>query len=180
MTALSRSRLPPASGAAPLQVLTLALGGEIFAVEARHVREILDVVPVTELPGAPAGRNGLINVRGKVVPLLDLCLLIARQPATASIDSRIVVVELTVAGTLTIAGLRADKVYEMAELAADALEDAPQIGMRLPSAFVQCVGKRAGEFIIVIDLAAVFAVVTGQDSAPALTALAPPPAITLL
>jgi len=165
MSGAVRHRQAP-GGAAPLQVLTLALGGEIFAVGASHVREILDLVPVTEVPGAQACLNGLINVRGKVVPLLDLCLFIARRSAATSIDSRIVVVELPVAGTPTVVGLRADKVYEMTELTEDALEDTPPIGMRLRSTFVQCIGKSRGEFLVVLDLAAVFAAVVSHDSVP--------------
>jgi len=149
---------------ATLQVLTLALQGETFALEARHVREILDLVPVTEVPGAPHFLNGLINVRGKVVPLLDLCRKIGLQTSPPTIDSRIIVVEVDIAGSSTIVGVRADRVYEMAELAADALEEAPQIGMRVRSTFVRCIGKRAGDFLIVLDLQAIFADI---EAAPA-------------
>jgi len=137
---------------ATLQVLTLALLGETYAIEARHVREILDVVPVTDVPGAPAEVNGLINVRGKVVPLLDLCLKLGMKPSPPSIDTRFIVVEAPVAGMPAIVGLRADRVYEMAELAGDALEDTPQIGMRVPGSFVRCIGKRAGDFVVVLNL----------------------------
>jgi len=150
---------------ATLQVLTLALQGETFALEARYVREILDVVPITEVPGAPHFLNGLINVRGKVVPLLDLCRKIGLQSSPPTIDSRIIVVEVEIAGSTTIVGVRADRVYEMAELAADALEEAPQIGMRVRSAFVRCIGKRGGDFLIVLDLQAIFADIAA--SAPA-------------
>jgi len=139
----------------PLQVLTLSLHSETFALDALKVREILDPVPVTEVPGAPHFLNGLINVRGKVVPLLDLCSKLGMAPSPQSIDTRIVVVEVPVAGLPTIVGLRADKVYEMTELAAEALEDAPQIGMRVQPSFVRCVGKRAGEFLLVLDLEAI-------------------------
>ncbi len=140
---------------AKLEVLTLALQGETFALDALQVREILDPVPVTDVPGAPHFLNGLINVRGKVVPLLDLCLKLGMQPSAASIDSRIIVVEVPVGGLPTVVGVRADRVFEMTELAAEAQEDAPQIGLRVRTAFVRCIGKRAGEFLIVLDLEAI-------------------------
>jgi len=136
----------------PLQVLTLSLQGETFALDARHVREILDPVPVTDVPGAPHSLNGLINVRGKVVPLLDLCLKLGMRPSPPTIDTRFIVVEVPVQDAPTIVGVRADRVFEMTELATDALEEAPQIGMRVASKFVRCIGKRAGEFVVVLDL----------------------------
>jgi purine-binding chemotaxis protein CheW len=138
-----------------IQVLTLSLSGETYAIEARYVREILDPVPVTDVPGAPQDLNGLINVRGKVVPLLDLCLKLGMRPSPPSIDARFIVVEAPVAGMPTIVGVRADRVYEMAELAGEMLEDTPQIGMRVRGSFVRCIGKRAGEFVVVLDMEAI-------------------------
>ncbi len=140
---------------AKLEVLTLALHGETFALDALQVREILDPVPVTDVPGAPHFLNGLINVRGKVVPLLDLCVKLGMQPSAVSIDTRIIVVEVPVGGVPTVVGVRADRVFEMTQLAADAQEDAPPIGLRVRPAFVRCIGKRAGEFLIVLDLEAI-------------------------
>ncbi len=145
-----------ATAAPGLEVLTLGLRGEIFAVEARQVREILDVPPITEMPGAPAFLNGLINVRGKVVPLGDLRLKLGMQPQPPTIDTRVVVVEIDIGGEPTIVGLRADKVYEMAEMAADSLAEAPRIGMRWRPDFVRCIGKRGNDFLIVLDLQAMF------------------------
>jgi purine-binding chemotaxis protein CheW len=139
-----------------MEVLTLGLQGEIFAIEAGNVREILDLVPVTEVPGALPFVKGLINVRGKVVPLADLRLKLGMQPHPPTIDSRIIVVEVAIAGELCIVGLRADKVYEITEVAANSLEDAPQIGMRWRSEFVRCIGKRGGDFLIVLDIARMF------------------------
>jgi purine-binding chemotaxis protein CheW len=138
-----------------MQVLTLSLRGETYALEACHVREILDPVPVTDVPGAPRALNGLINVRGKVVPLLDLCLKLGLEPSPPTIDTRFIVVEAPVAGQPAIVGVRADRVYEMAELAPQALEDTPRIGMRVRPSFVRCIGKRDGEFVVVLNLEAI-------------------------
>jgi purine-binding chemotaxis protein CheW len=140
------------SGDRSLEVVTLALDGEIFALDADLVREILDLVPVTEVPNARAFVGGLINVRGKVVPLADLRVKFGMQLNPATIDTRIIVIEVALNGEPTIVGLLADKVYEVTEVAAAALEETPRIGMRWRSEFIRCVGKRGADFIIVLDI----------------------------
>ncbi len=152
-----------------MEVLTLGLEGEVFALEARHVREILDLVAVTEVPGAPAFVNGLINVRGKVVPLADLRLKLGMKPQPPTIDTRIIVVEIAIGGELIIVGLRADKVYEITQVAAGSLGDTPQIGMRWRSEFVRCIGKHGEDFLIVLDVEKIFA---EAAQPPALTIMA--------
>jgi purine-binding chemotaxis protein CheW len=156
-----------ATGDAGIQILTLGLQGEVFAIEARQVREILDLVPVTEVPGAPAFLNGLINVRGKVVPLSDLRLKLGMQTQPPTIDSRIVVVEIEIESEPTVVGLRADKVFEMAELPGASLAETPPIGMRLRPEYVRCIAKRGSEFILVLDLPAFFAAAKPTDPAAA-------------
>lgn len=144
------------SGEAAWQVLMLGMGRELFAIDAGIVREILDPVPVTEVPGARPFVNGVINVRGKVVPLADLRLRFG-MPATAkTIDTRIVVVEVDLDGYPTAVGLLADKVYEVGELAAASTEEAPPIGMRWPPEFVRGIGKRQDDFVIVPDIQRLF------------------------
>jgi purine-binding chemotaxis protein CheW len=136
----------------PLEVLTLALEGEVFAIEAGIVREILDVVSVTEVPGARADLRGIINVRGKVVPLADLRLRFGMEPKPPTIDTRIVVVEFELQGDAVIVGLLADKVYEVTQIAAASLEETPRIGMRWQPEFIRFIGKRNDDFVVVPDL----------------------------
>ncbi len=144
------------SGGRSLEVLTLALQGEVFALEVTHVREILDLVPITEVPNSQPFLNGLINVRGKVVPLVDLRLKFGMQQTAPTIDTRIVVVEVDIDGDPTTVGLRADKVYEITEVAAAALEETPRIGMRWRSEFIRCIGKHGNDFIVVLDIGRIF------------------------
>jgi purine-binding chemotaxis protein CheW len=141
----------------PMEVLTLGLEGEVFAVEAGIVREILDPVPVTEVPGARAFVRGMINVRGKVVPLADLRLRFGMAPNPATIDTRIVVVEIELDGEPVIVGILADKVFEVTEIAAASIEQAPRIGMHWRPEFIRCIGKRAADFIIIPNLEQIFA-----------------------
>ena len=139
-----------------LEVLTLALDGHLFALEATHVREILDLGPVTEVPSAIPFVNGLINVRGKVVPVADLRIKFGMALEPATVDTRIVVIEIELGGEPTIVGLRADKVYEVTEVGAAVLEETPRIGMRWRPEFIRCIGKRGADFIIVADLGRIF------------------------
>jgi purine-binding chemotaxis protein CheW len=148
----------------PLVLLTLELQGEIFAILATQVREILDLVPVTDVPGADPFVYGLINVRGRVVPLADLRLKFAMEQRPPTIDTRIVVIEVAIDGEPIIVGIRVDKVYEVTELTSSALEETPRIGLRWRPEFITCVGKRNGSFIAVLDMGRVFsrAVITDQ------------------
>jgi purine-binding chemotaxis protein CheW len=140
----------------PLVVLILELQGESFAIETRHVREILDPVPVTAVPGAEQAVDGLINVRGRVVPLADLRLLFGMPQQEAGRDARIVVIEVPIDGDATTIGIRADKVNEVTELAAASLEATPRIGLRWDPAFITCIGKRNEDFVAVLDMGRIF------------------------
>jgi len=139
-----------------LEVLTLGLEGEIFALEAGCVREILDLVPITKVPGAYPFVNGLINVRGKVVPLADLRPRFGMEQKPSTIDTRIVVIEVAIEGSPVIVGLRADRVHEITQISASSLEDTPRIGMRWRPEYVLCVGKRGADFIVVLDVERIF------------------------
>lgn len=134
------------------EVLILELQSEIFAIDAHRVREILDVVPITEVPGSRPFVSGLINVRGKIVPLADLRLKFGMPTPPPTIDTRIVVIETDVDGETTAVGLIADKVREVTELSAAAIEATPRLGMRLRPEYVEGIGKRGSDLIIVVDL----------------------------
>ncbi len=151
-------------GKRSLEVLTLTLQGEKFALDASRVQEILDLVNVTEVPGGPAFLNGLVNVRGKVVPLADLRLKFEMAATPPTIDTRIVVINVLLDGEMTTVGLLADKVHEVTEMNAEMLEDTPRLGMRWRPEFIRCIGKRGDDFIVVLDVARVFAAATQADA----------------
>ncbi|SBW12220.1 CheW protein [uncultured Alphaproteobacteria bacterium] len=134
------------------EVLTFDLEGEILAVDAREVREILDLAPVTRVPGARRFADGLINVRGQIVPLADLRLKFGMKISPPTVDTRIVVVETRVDGEPAAVGLLADRVREVAELAPEAIAATPDIGLRWRAEYLRGIGKRGGELILLIDL----------------------------
>lgn len=138
------------------EALTFGLQGELFAIDAGLVREILDVIPITEVPGARRFVGGLINVRGKVVPLADLRVKFGMPQADDSIDTRIIVVEIDLAGEAVTVGIIAEKVHEVAEIGGGSIEKAPDLGMRWRPEFVKAIGKNNGQFIIIPDLDRIF------------------------
>jgi purine-binding chemotaxis protein CheW len=134
------------------EALTFGLSGEVFALDANIVREILELIPITEVPGAGDFAGGLVNVRGKVVPLADLRVRFGMAAAETTVDTRIIVVEVDLAGEATTIGLLADKVFEVTEIAGAAIEDAPEIGMKWRADFIKGIGKRGSDFIIIPDI----------------------------
>jgi purine-binding chemotaxis protein CheW len=141
-----------------IEVLTLSLDEHRFAVEASSVREILDLVAITEVPASDPFVAGLINVRGKVVPLADLRVKFGMPYTEPTVDTRIVVVEIDVDGDETTVGLVADRVHEVTELATTMLEETPRIGLRWRAEYIHCIAKRDGEFIVVLNLGTIFSV----------------------
>jgi len=149
----------------PMRALTLRLDDELFAIEAQSVREILDLVPVTEVPNASPFAAGLINVRGRVVPLADLKVAFGMHRAKADQDTRIVVIETEIGSEPTVVGILADKVYDVTDIEPAAIEEAPRVGMRWRPDYVRGIGKRQGSFIIIPDLNRIFET-QGRRSAP--------------
>lgn len=148
-----------------MKALTLALQGEIFAIEAESVREILDLVPITEVPNARAFIGGLINVRGRVVPLADLRVMFGMDRPPPDADSRIVVIEIDLDGEPTIAAILADKVHDVTEIDAANIVEAPKVGLRWRTEYVRGIGKRGEDFVIIPDMGRIFGAEGGRSSA---------------
>jgi purine-binding chemotaxis protein CheW len=136
-----------------MTALTLRLQDEVFAIEAESVREILDMVPITEVPNAKPFVGGLINVRGRIVPLADLRVLFGMDRRPPDVNTRIVVIEADLDGEPTIAGILADRVHNVTEIETASIEEAPKIGMRWRPEYVRGIGKSGEDFIIIPDIA---------------------------
>jgi purine-binding chemotaxis protein CheW len=147
---------PQAPAPRAMKALTIRLQDELFAVEAGSVREILDLVPITEVPNASPFVGGLINVRGRVVPLADLRVMFDMDRPAPDADTRIVVIEIALGGEPAIVGILADKVHDVTDIEAAAIQEAPRVGMRWRPEFVKGIGKRNGQFIIIPDMAKIF------------------------
>lgn len=140
-----------------MTALSVGLQDEIFAIDAQLVREILDVVAITEVPNAPPFINGLINVRGRVVPLADLRVMFGMTLRENTLDTRIVVIDVFGDdGEPVTVGILADRVLDVSDIDLAQVEDAPRIGMRWRPEYVRGIGKKGDEFIIVPNLENLF------------------------
>ncbi|HEV7719275.1 MAG TPA: chemotaxis protein CheW [Arsenicitalea sp.] len=146
-----------------MKALTLRLQDELFAIEAESVREILDLVPITEVPNANPFVAGLINVRGRVVPLADLRVMFGMDRPAPDADTRIVVIEIDIDGEPTVAGILADKVHDVTDIEAASIEQAPRVGMRWRPEFVRGIAKRNGGFIIIPNMGRIFETQGGRS-----------------
>jgi purine-binding chemotaxis protein CheW len=138
------------------QYLTFQLGEEVFAVDVSHVREILEFTTVTKVPRTPDYMRGVINLRGSVVPVLDMRLKFGLSRTEKTVDTCIIVVEVFFEDESTIIGAVVDSVQEVLELEPDQIEPAPRIGTQLKTEFIKGMGKRDDRFIILLDIDKIF------------------------
>lgn len=138
------------------QYVTMGIDGEIFAAEVERVREILDMRPVSRIPNAPAFMMGMIDVRGQGVVVIDLRVKLGLSAVAPTEDTRIVVLEVDVAGHTRLMGLVADKVFEVTPLAEQAFEAPPEVGIRWRSDYIRGISRHGGAFVIIFDLARLF------------------------
>ncbi|MBL0965860.1 chemotaxis protein CheW [Blastomonas sp. UPD001] len=139
-----------------LEVLTFDLASETFAVEAMLVREILDLLPETIVPGASPLVRSVVNFRGKIIPIADLRLAFDMPAAENTIDSRIIVIEIDIDGEPSQIGIRTDKVHEVATLNRTDAEKPPVVGMRWRRDFVHELVRQPGGIVVLPDLSAIF------------------------
>jgi purine-binding chemotaxis protein CheW len=149
---IAREQDASAANEGALQVVMIGLGEEKFAVEAELVREIIDPVPVTKVAGARAFVPSVINVRGNVIPLADLRIRFGMPPTDASVDTRIVVVELKIDDEPVLVGLTADKVYEVTEIVRADVQQTPRVGIHWRPEFIRFITKWHEEFVIVPNM----------------------------
>jgi purine-binding chemotaxis protein CheW len=138
------------------QYLTFTLDEEVYALEIGKVREVLEFTGVTKVPRTPAFMRGVINLRGSVVPVVDLKRKFATGSTEATISTCVVIVEVAVDGEPTVLGVLADAVQEVIDLDPSQVEPPPKIGARLRTEFIRGMGKRDEEFLILLDVDRVF------------------------
>ena len=138
------------------QYLTFKLDEEVFALDITKVREVLDFTTVTKVPRTPEFMRGVINLRGSVVPVVDLRLKFGMSKTEKTVNTCIIIVEVKVDDETTVLGALADSVQEVMDLEPDHIEPAPKIGTRLNTAFIKGMGKQNDHFVILLDIDKVF------------------------
>lgn len=138
------------------QYITFKLGDELFAINVSQVREVLELSQITRVPTAPDYMRGVVNVRGKAVPVVDLRLKFGLPPVPDTANSRTLVMDLELDGETTVVGGLADSVHEVIELEPGQISPPPRIAMRWRTELIQGMGKRGEDFIIILDINKVF------------------------
>jgi len=138
------------------QYLTFRLAKETFAVDVAKVREILDFVAITKVPQTPDFMRGVINLRGSVVPVVDMKLKFGMEPTEKTVNTCIIVLEVSIENETTIVGALADSVQEVVELDPAQIEPPPRIGMKLNIDFIRGMGKLNDDFVMILDTDKIF------------------------
>ncbi|RKP56588.1 chemotaxis protein CheW [Pararobbsia silviterrae] len=137
------------------QYLTFMLGGEMFGIGILAIREIIEYAGVTEVPMMPPVVRGVINLRGAVVPVVDLQSRFGRAPTEIGRRTCIVILETRHAGERHVVGVVVDAVSAVLDIPASEIEPPPTFGTRIRSDFIQGMGKLQGRFIILLDVSQV-------------------------
>ncbi|MBF0516478.1 MAG: chemotaxis protein CheW [Nitrospirae bacterium] len=145
-----------AATAEATQYLTFKLEEEVFALDISKVREVLEFSTVTKVPRTPEFMRGVINLRGSVVPVVDLRLKFGMTRTEKTVNTCVIIVEVSFEQESMVLGALADSVQEVIELEPEKIEPAPAIGMQLRTDFIKGMGKRDEEFIIILDIDKIF------------------------
>ena len=141
------------------QYLTFMLGDEMFAIGILSIREIIEYGFVTDVPMTPPFIRGVLNLRGAVVPVVDLAVRFGRQARENSKRTCIVIVDIEADdGSQQQMGVVVDAVNEVLEIADGDIEPPPEFGARIRNDFIKSMGKIDGKFVVILDLNRVLSV----------------------
>lgn len=139
-----------------VQYLTFKLSDEVFAIDVVKVREILEFTSISKVPQTPEFMRGVINLRGSVVPVIDLRLNFGMACTEQTVNTCIIVVEVNLDGENIVLGALADSVQEVIEMEPGMIEPVPHLGTKLNTDFIKGMGKIDHEFVMILDVDKVF------------------------
>lgn len=134
------------------QFLSVYLDKAIYAFDIQKVKEIIDVIHITRVPRMPDYMLGAINLRGEVVPVLDLRERFGLPKGEQTVDTGIIIVETSQFGHGSKLGLLVDAISQVLTLDTKRIEASPRTGMNIPTDFIKGVGQKQDEFIVILDI----------------------------
>ena len=158
MSAAAQTFEPANQAGEPTQYLTFMLGNEVFAIGILAVKEIIEYGQLTEVPMMPPCIRGVINLRGSVVPVMDLAVRFGKSAKPVSKRTCIVIVETEQAGEREDVGVIVDAVNAVLDIPAADVEPPPAYGAKINSEFIQGLGKIDGKFVILLNADSVLAI----------------------
>lgn len=138
------------------QYLTFMLGEEVFGVDVIHIKEILEIVNITKIPQTPDYMCGVINLRGSVVPVVDIKLKFGMGKVEKSVNTCSIVLELVIDNKKMLLGALVDSVQEVFELQSGEIEAVPKMGAKIRTEFINGMSKRGDKCIILLDINGIF------------------------
>ncbi len=163
----------PSPDLSSTQYLSFFLGGEAYAIGILRVREILEHQPTTRVPLTPPSIRGVINLRGKVIPIVDLAMKFGLPPTQTTKWTCIIVVETSLGEDTAVMGVLADSVSEVIDLLPADIEAPPPFGTRVKVDYLRGMGRSGQKFVLLLDIDRVL---SAEESAVA--AAVPPSAVT--
>ena len=139
------------------QYLTFVLGGETFAVGIMTIKEIIEYASLTEVPMMPAYVRGVINLRGAVVPVLDLPIRFGKPASVVTKRTCIVIIEVVLGSERHVLGLVVDAVNAVLDILGGEIEPPPAFGASIRTEFIQGMAKVNGKFVILLNVDRVLA-----------------------
>jgi purine-binding chemotaxis protein CheW len=134
------------------EYLTFFLSGEEYAIEVSKIESVLEYTKITPLPGTDHSIKGVINLRGRALPVIDLRMVLSLRETEVTLDSSIIVMMIESDGEiLTIGGL-VDSVKEVVELLPENIQEAPKVGIRINSTFIVGIARNNDNFTIILDI----------------------------
>ncbi len=136
------------------QFLAFTLRDEEYAMDITKVREVLDVTTLTKIPRMPSYLSGVINLRGNVVPVIDLGLRLGLPPITFTVDSCIMIMEILVGEEQepVLMGGMTDMVKTVLEIPPESIEPPPRMGINISTDFISGMGRYDEKFLIILDI----------------------------
>jgi len=134
------------------QYLTFTLRDEDFAIDIAKVREVLDVTTMTKIPQMPSFISGVINLRGNVVPVLDLGCRLGMEPVVQTKNTCVMIVETTINETIVAMGTVADSVQMVLDLQTSEIEEVPRMGTNINTDFINGMGRQGEKFLVILNI----------------------------
>ena len=138
------------------QYLAFKLEAEIFAFDISKVREVLEFTAVTKVPKTPGMMKGVINLRGSVVPVIDMRIKFGMGETEKTVNTVIIIIEIELDEEKTMIGALVDSVEAVIDLDTEHIEPPPKIGTKLNTEFIMGMGKLDDQFIIILDIESIF------------------------
>jgi len=134
------------------QYLTFHVAGEEHAIGILRVTEIIEYTTMTKVPGAPAWIRGVINLRGRVVPVVDLAVKFGLPETVITNRTCIVIVEIALDGEQTVMGIMTDSVNQVVDFPSGSIEEPPPFGTKMKVEYLRGVGKTGSKFALILDI----------------------------